>query len=288
MPFGQVVIGPPGSGKTTYCKGLLEFLSGVGRRVAVVNLDPANDQLPYACAVDIRELITLQEVADKLDLGPNGGLVYCMEYLEKNVDWLIEKLQSIRDCYILFDCPGQVELFTHHTAIHNLTRKLTMELDFRLCAVHLIDAHYCTDAPTFISVLLLALSVMLKLELPYVSVLSKIDLMRQYGQLEFGLDFYTDVLNLDYILAALRRDETRFGVKWAKLNQVLADIVSEFSLVSFCTLNIQEKESVAAVIAYVDRANGYVFGGDEGLDLSVLQAAGTEWDWNAERIGEND
>ena len=26
--FGQVVIGPPGSGKTTYCKAMQEFLSG--------------------------------------------------------------------------------------------------------------------------------------------------------------------------------------------------------------------------------------------------------------------
>lgn len=28
----------------------------------------------------------------ELELGPNGGLVYCMDYLEKNLDWLQEKL----------------------------------------------------------------------------------------------------------------------------------------------------------------------------------------------------
>ncbi len=28
---------------------------------------------------DIRDLITLDDVAEELQLGPNGGLVYCME-----------------------------------------------------------------------------------------------------------------------------------------------------------------------------------------------------------------
>jgi putative protein kinase ArgK-like GTPase of G3E family len=42
-----VIIGPPGSGKTTYCNGMSQFLSLLGRKVAVVNLDPANDALPY-------------------------------------------------------------------------------------------------------------------------------------------------------------------------------------------------------------------------------------------------
>ena len=60
--FGQVVIGPPGSGKTTYCSGMLQFLTGIGRKVAVVNMDPANDTLPYEYKVDISDLITLKEV----------------------------------------------------------------------------------------------------------------------------------------------------------------------------------------------------------------------------------
>jgi len=29
---------------------------------------------------DIRELISLDDVMEELGLGPNGGLVYCMEY----------------------------------------------------------------------------------------------------------------------------------------------------------------------------------------------------------------
>lgn len=118
--FGQAVIGPPGSGKTTYCLGMSEFLRALGRRVAVVNLDPANEGLPYECAVDVGELVGLGDVMDALHLGPNGGLLYCMEYLEANLDWLRAKLDPLRGHYFLFDCPGQVELCTHHSALRNI------------------------------------------------------------------------------------------------------------------------------------------------------------------------
>ncbi len=42
MRYGVAILGPPGSGKTTFCNGLSQFLSAVGREASVVNLDPAN------------------------------------------------------------------------------------------------------------------------------------------------------------------------------------------------------------------------------------------------------
>lgn len=60
----------------------------------IVNLDPGNDVLPFECAVDVMELIKLEDVMRDLGLGPNGGLVYCMEYLEQNLDWLKDKLDD--------------------------------------------------------------------------------------------------------------------------------------------------------------------------------------------------
>ena len=64
----------------------------------------------------------------------------------------------------------------------------------RLAAVHLVDAHLCSDPAKYISALLLSLSTMLHLELPHVNLLSKIDLIEQYGKLQFNLDFYTQVM----------------------------------------------------------------------------------------------
>lgn len=137
--FGQAVIGPPGSGKTTYCLGMSEFLRALGRRVAVVNLDPANEGLPYECAVDVGELVGLGDVMDALRLGPNGGLLYCMEYLEANLDWLRAKLDPLRGHYFLFDCPGQVELCTHHGALRNIFSQMAQwDLRVRLGSSRLL------------------------------------------------------------------------------------------------------------------------------------------------------
>ena len=37
-------------------------------------------------------LIKLEEVMEHYKLGPNGGLIYCMEFLEKNISWLLDEL----------------------------------------------------------------------------------------------------------------------------------------------------------------------------------------------------
>jgi GTPase SAR1 family protein len=42
--YGQLVVGPPACGKTTYCNGLAQFMRQMGRTVAIVNLDFANEQ----------------------------------------------------------------------------------------------------------------------------------------------------------------------------------------------------------------------------------------------------
>lgn len=43
--FGQVVVGPPGSGKTTYCDAMGKLLKELGRDVAIVNI--GKDFFPF-------------------------------------------------------------------------------------------------------------------------------------------------------------------------------------------------------------------------------------------------
>ncbi|CAK9234220.1 unnamed protein product [Sphagnum troendelagicum] len=280
MVFGQLVIGPPGSGKTTYCNGMSQFLQLIGRKTAVINLDPANDQLPYECAVNIEELIKLEDVMAQYDLGPNGGLVFCMDYLEKNIDWLKDKLEPLmKDHYLLFDFPGQVELFTLHNNAKNVILEMVNKWDFRLTAVHLVDAHLCSEPGMYVSALLMSLSAMLHLELPHINVLSKIDLIESYGKLAFNLDFYTDVQDLSYLQHYLDKDI--WSEKYRKLTEKLCEVIEDYSLVNFTTLNIQDKESVMDILKLIDKSNGYVFAGIEGniTEFNKIAAAPLNWDY---------
>ncbi|XP_024536899.1 GPN-loop GTPase QQT1 [Selaginella moellendorffii] len=280
MVFGQIVIGPPGSGKTTYCNGLQQFLGLIGRKTAVINLDPANDWLPYECAVNIAELVRLEDVMNQYNLGPNGGLIYCMDYLMMNIDWLKNKLKPLeKDHYFLFDFPGQVELFTLHSNAKKVIDEMTTKWDYRLAAVHLVDAHLCSDPGKFISASLLSLNTMMHLELPHVNVLSKIDLIEQYGKLAYNLEFYTDLQDLSYLVDHL--DQNPRMAKYRKLTEGLCELVGDYSLVSFTTLNIQDKESVADLMKLVDKCNGYIFSGIEGnmREFSKIAAGPLNWDY---------
>jgi GTPase SAR1 family protein len=47
-----------------------------------------------------------------------------MEYLEKNIDWFETELKKLENKYLIFDFPGQVELYTHHNSVKNILQKL--------------------------------------------------------------------------------------------------------------------------------------------------------------------
>lgn len=268
--YGQLVIGPPGSGKTTYCHKITEFYKQLDRQVTIVNLDPANEQMEYTASIDIMKLITVEDAMEHLSLGPNGALMYCMEFLEENFDWLLEKLKASTSNYFIFDCPGQVELYTHHKSMSSIFTKLE-SLGYLLCTVHLIDSHYCSEPAKFISTLMLSLNTMLHMGLPHVNVLSKADLFKKFeSKLSFNLDFYTQVLDLQYLLEAL--DETPGMKKYSKLNAAIVGMVEDYSLVTFQPLDINSPNSLLRLKAVIDKANGYVFGAGEEKSINSMLA----------------
>jgi Tfp pilus assembly major pilin PilA len=139
-----------------------------------------------------------------------------MEYIHHHIDTLLQILtQRLEEYttnnheyppYLLFDFPGQVELYTHCTCVQNMLHTIAKHLDLRLCSIHLIDAHSCTDAAKFISASLLSTTTMLRLELPTINVLSKIDLLGQYyseSGMPFNLDFFLECQDLNRLLPYL-------------------------------------------------------------------------------------
>ncbi|KAI9039569.1 GTPase GPN2 [Aspergillus affinis] len=273
MPFAQLVIGPPGAGKSTYCNGMHQFLGAIGRKCSIVNLDPANDKTSYPCALDVRDLVTLEEVMSEDHLGPNGGILYAMEEVEENYEWLEEGLKELGDDYVLFDCPGQVEIFTHHSSLRNIFFRL-QKLGYRLVVIHLIDSYNLTLPSMYISALLLSLRAMLQMDLPHLNVLTKIDNLSNYSPLPFNLDFYTEVQDLNYLLPHLESESSRLShEKFGPLNNAIIELVEEFGLVGFETLAVEDKKSMMSLLRVIDRASGYVFGPAEGANDSIWQVA---------------
>lgn len=85
---------------------------------------------------------------EEMELGPNGALLYCMEYLMDNTDWLQEQLNEVgMDDYVLFDCPGQIELYSHLDVFRDFTKFLqsygTLIVQLRFLPVHgILDGHH--------------------------------------------------------------------------------------------------------------------------------------------------
>ncbi|XLU75476.1 hypothetical protein S245_034529, partial [Arachis hypogaea] len=75
--YAQLVIGPVGSGKSTYCSSLYEHCAA-RHTMHIVNLDPAAENFEYPVAMDIRELISLDDVMEEVGLSPNGSPIYSM------------------------------------------------------------------------------------------------------------------------------------------------------------------------------------------------------------------
>lgn len=84
--------------------------------------------------------------------------------------------EDCEDDYVIFDCPGQIELYTHLPIMRQLVEQLE-RFNFRVCGVFLLDSQFLTDTPKYFSGLLAALSVMVTLEVPHVNLMTKVDLL---------------------------------------------------------------------------------------------------------------
>jgi hypothetical protein len=275
------------------------------RHLHVANLDPAAEVFLYEPAFDVRDLISVQEVMDELGLGPNGALLYCMEYLLEHSDWLRDELDQFGDdeCLVL-DCPGQVELYTHVPLMRTIIDRMrSWGYDGSMAAVFCVDVGFLLDAEKFLSGSLLSLSAMIALELPHVNVLTKCDMMGEeevervleYGSASqlweveqdrrslLGPVFIDDEMDgvgdgkdkSDDATAASSAAERRRFLEARRrsrhrLTDSICQLLDDWQLVSFLPFNIRDEESIALVLSAVDHSIQY------GEDLDVRGADGSD------------
>ncbi|XP_017855971.1 PREDICTED: GPN-loop GTPase 3 isoform X1 [Drosophila arizonae] len=283
MRFAQIVVGPAGSGKSTYCSNMQQHAMDGKRNIQVVNLDPAAEHFNYTPLTDIRELIHLDDAMEdeELHYGPNGGLIFCLEFLIENQDWLKAQLcggddelmlGEPDDDYILFDMPGQIELFTHLKMGKQLV-ELLESWNFRTCVVFCLDSQFMVDGAKFISGTMAALSVMANMEQPHVNVLTKVDLLSAEARKQLELYLEPDTHNLMGELTI----GTGFGEKYRKLTEAIGSLIEDFSLVRFFPLNIDDEESLSDLLLQIDSILQY----GEDADVQVR-------DFDEPEVNEND
>lgn len=251
MPkYGQVVMGPAGSGKSTYCALMAEHFKALKRNCYLVNLDPAAEDFKYVVSVDVRDLIQLDDVMqdEELRFGPNGGLIFCMEYLSKNLEWLQENLEAGEDDYFIFDCPGQIELYTHLPVMKHLMETL-QSWDFRLCGVFLVDSQFLGETSKFVSGVLASLSCMINLEIAHISIMTKLDLLPKSSKKQ--LEQY-----LDPTMLALA-DTASHNKKYKRLTQMICQLIDDYGMVKFLPLDQTDEETVNIVLQNIDMALQY-------------------------------
>jgi GPN-loop GTPase len=253
---------------------LIEHLQNSRRSCFYVNLDPAAADFSYEPDLDIKDLISLDDVMEELSLGPNGGLIYCFEFLLQNLDFLSTAIEPLSEDYlIIFDLPGQIELYTHIPLLPALIAHLSRvgPLNISLCAAYLLEATFVIDKAKFFAGTLSAMSAMIMLELPHVNILSKMDLVKDMmGKKELKRFVDPDQALLDDedtgrgsaahtvdMRDPAEIDTVMSGGSFQKLNRAVAKLIDDFSMVSFLRLDVQEEDSVGDILSYIDDAIQY-------------------------------
>jgi GTPase SAR1 family protein len=271
--YGVMVMGPAGVGKSTFCASLITHLQLNRRSAFYVNLDPAAEHFEHTPDLDIKDLISLEDVMDELQLGPNGGLVYCFEYLLENLDFLSDALDSLTEEYlIIIDMPGQIELYTHIPVLPTLVKFLSQPgaLDVRLCAAYLLESTFVLDRAKYFAGTLSAMSAMMMLEVSHINVLTKMDLIKdQMRKKDFKRFLVPDTTLLEDDPADTIRKRTGVsvdvhssdpadkdalmsGATFKRLNTAVANLIESYSLVNYLKLDCTDEESVQAILSHID------------------------------------
>lgn len=167
-------IGSAGSGKSSLTNAFFEWMDNQAYDAIKVNLDPGIENAPYVPDVDIRDWIKLGDVMKEYGVGPNGAQIIAADLLILNINEMKEIIESHETDYVIFDTPGQMELFVLRQSGKFLVDTLGAD---RSIIGFLYDPLVSKTASGFISLMLQAASVQVRFNVPFLSILPKSDLL---------------------------------------------------------------------------------------------------------------
>lgn len=186
-----IVMGMAGSGKTTFVQKLSKHLHQNEKPAYLINLDPACNDMPYPANVDIRDTINYKKVMKEYELGPNGAIITSLNLFTTKFDQLVTLLEqrSKEHKHIVFDTPGQIEVFNWSASGMIITEALASQMPTAI--VYVVDVVRNRNPATFMSNMLYACSILYKNKLPLIVVINKIDMQNHQFILDWMKDFET-------------------------------------------------------------------------------------------------
>ena len=186
-------VGTAGAGKSTLCGATKDWCTNHGIDAILVNLDPGVENLPYEPDIDVRDWVSLKEVMRTHGLGPNGAQIAACDMIALQGERLTKALEEFRSDYVLVDTPGQIELFVFRQSGKYITELLQPE---RSVIAYCVDPLLAKSPSSFVSQLMLAVSVQFRLQLPLVHLLTKADLLDE-EELKVILAWSQDSMELE-------------------------------------------------------------------------------------------
>ena len=168
------VTGTAGAGKSLLSSKISEYYTSNGAFSAILNLDPGVDSLPYTCDIDIRDHVDISAIMQQYDLGPNGALIMASDLIASKIEEVQKEIDDVNPDYLIIDTPGQIELFAYRKSGPFFTENLKSD---EKAQIFLFDGALVSSPVNFVSLSLLATSIKLRLNLPTINVLTKIDLI---------------------------------------------------------------------------------------------------------------
>jgi len=172
--YAIFVTGTAGSGKSLLTSRLIEWYSSNNAYAVAMNLDPGAVSLPYEPAVDVRDHIDFDTIMNSYSLGPNGALIMASDMIATKLNDIQNEVDEVNPDYVIIDTPGQLELFAYRASGPFFVSNLSCE---NKAAIFVFDGMLVSSPTNFISIALLATSIRLRLRIPQVNILSKIDMM---------------------------------------------------------------------------------------------------------------
>ena len=168
------VVGTAGAGKSTLVTAFQRWTRFLEVECLTINLDPGAERVHYDPEFDVRDLISLHEVMEEYDLGPNGAQILAADLVAAQSYDIQDELAGLSGDLLVIDTPGQVELFAFREASSHMVEVLGQG---QAALVFLFDPMLSQSASGFVSQMLLSNIVHFRLGLPTANFLSKADLL---------------------------------------------------------------------------------------------------------------